>query len=113
MKSQCCLHGDVSLLEATELLTKLPAADLFSVMSCKVKKKEHSVPVRSFNMDHSCNNSLLYLYKYVKEINLFLFFSPTQGFQPLPVVSMSEFGGAEVNTRSGVSLVGHGLAGDP
>lgn len=37
VKSQCCLRGDVSLLEMTELLTKLPPADLFSVMSCKVK----------------------------------------------------------------------------
>nr|XP_012774090.2 huntingtin isoform X4 [Maylandia zebra] len=35
VKSQCCLRGDVSLLETTELLTKLPPADLFSVMSCK------------------------------------------------------------------------------
>uniref|UniRef100_A0A669F0H0 Huntingtin n=1 Tax=Oreochromis niloticus TaxID=8128 RepID=A0A669F0H0_ORENI len=35
VKSQCCLRGDVSLLEMTELLTKLPPADLFSVMSCK------------------------------------------------------------------------------
>eukprot|EP00066_Takifugu_rubripes_P022022 XP_011611288.1 PREDICTED: huntingtin isoform X1 [Takifugu rubripes] len=35
VKSQCCLHGDVSLLETTELLTKLPPADLLSVMSCK------------------------------------------------------------------------------
>uniref|UniRef100_A0AAX7T067 Huntingtin n=1 Tax=Astatotilapia calliptera TaxID=8154 RepID=A0AAX7T067_ASTCA len=30
VKSQCCLRGDVSLLETTELLTKLPPADLFS-----------------------------------------------------------------------------------
>ncbi|KAG7222921.1 hypothetical protein INR49_015948 [Caranx melampygus] len=35
VKSQCCLCGDVSLLETTELLTKLPPADLFSIMSCK------------------------------------------------------------------------------
>ncbi|XP_029353602.1 huntingtin isoform X2 [Echeneis naucrates] len=35
VKSQCCLRGDVSLLETTELLTKLPPADLFSIMSCK------------------------------------------------------------------------------
>ncbi|XP_028309494.1 huntingtin isoform X2 [Gouania willdenowi] len=35
VKSQCCLRGDVSLLETTELLTKLPPADLLSVMSCK------------------------------------------------------------------------------
>ncbi|KAM4585009.1 huntingtin isoform 1-T1 [Odontesthes bonariensis] len=35
VKSQCCLRGDVSLLETTELLTKLPHADLFNVMSCK------------------------------------------------------------------------------
>ncbi|XP_058495756.1 huntingtin isoform X3 [Solea solea] len=35
VKSQCCLRGDVSLLETTELLTKLPAADLLNVMSCK------------------------------------------------------------------------------
>ncbi|CAG03293.1 unnamed protein product, partial [Tetraodon nigroviridis] len=35
VKSQCCVHGDVSLLETTELLTKLPPADLLSVMSCK------------------------------------------------------------------------------
>ncbi|XP_035515683.1 huntingtin isoform X4 [Morone saxatilis] len=35
VKSQCCLRGDVSLLETTELLTKLPPADLFNVMSCK------------------------------------------------------------------------------
>ncbi|XP_069561005.1 huntingtin isoform X4 [Brachyistius frenatus] len=35
VKSQCCLRGDVSLLETTELLTKLPPADLFNTMSCK------------------------------------------------------------------------------
>ncbi|XP_028270805.1 huntingtin isoform X12 [Parambassis ranga] len=35
VKSQCCLRGDVSLLETTELLTKLPPDDLFNVMSCK------------------------------------------------------------------------------
>ncbi|XP_068584979.1 huntingtin isoform X2 [Cebidichthys violaceus] len=35
VKSQCCLHGDVSLLETTELLTKLPPTDLFDIMSCK------------------------------------------------------------------------------
>ncbi|KAM4604138.1 huntingtin isoform 2-T2 [Polymixia lowei] len=35
VKSQCCLRGDGSLLETTELLTKLPPADLSSVMSCK------------------------------------------------------------------------------
>ncbi|XP_044202216.1 huntingtin isoform X1 [Thunnus albacares] len=35
VKSQCCLRGDVSLLETTELLTKLPPADLLNVMSCK------------------------------------------------------------------------------
>lgn len=36
VKSQCCLRGDVSLLETTELLTKLPPADLLNIMSCKV-----------------------------------------------------------------------------
>uniref|UniRef100_A0A8D3BJV3 Huntingtin n=1 Tax=Scophthalmus maximus TaxID=52904 RepID=A0A8D3BJV3_SCOMX len=35
VKSQCCLRGDVSLLETTELLTKLPPADLFNIMSGK------------------------------------------------------------------------------
>uniref|UniRef100_A0A3P8TI63 Huntingtin n=1 Tax=Amphiprion percula TaxID=161767 RepID=A0A3P8TI63_AMPPE len=35
VKSQCCLRGDVSLLETTELLTKLPPADIFNIMSCK------------------------------------------------------------------------------
>ncbi|XP_010770173.1 huntingtin [Notothenia coriiceps] len=35
VKSQCCLCGDVSLLETTELLTKLPPADLLNIMSCK------------------------------------------------------------------------------
>ncbi|KAJ3614460.1 hypothetical protein NHX12_018032, partial [Muraenolepis orangiensis] len=35
VKSQCCLGGDGSLLETTELLTKLPPADLSSIMSCK------------------------------------------------------------------------------
>lgn len=36
VKSQCSLPGDTSLLETTELLTKLPPADLLNVMSCKV-----------------------------------------------------------------------------
>lgn len=36
VKSQCSLPGDTSLLETTELLTKLPPADLHNVMSCKV-----------------------------------------------------------------------------
>uniref|UniRef100_A0A8C9ZQY8 Huntingtin n=1 Tax=Sander lucioperca TaxID=283035 RepID=A0A8C9ZQY8_SANLU len=35
VNSQCCLRGDVSLLETTELLTKLPPTDLFNIMSCK------------------------------------------------------------------------------
>lgn len=35
VKSQCCLCGDVSLLETTELLTKLPSPDLLNIMSCK------------------------------------------------------------------------------
>ncbi|KAF7652663.1 hypothetical protein LDENG_00093060 [Lucifuga dentata] len=35
VKSQCCLRGDGSLLEATELLTKLPPSDLLTIMSCK------------------------------------------------------------------------------
>ncbi|XP_071385719.1 huntingtin isoform X1 [Centroberyx affinis] len=35
VKSQCCLRGDGSLLETTELLTKLPPSDLSSIMSCK------------------------------------------------------------------------------
>lgn len=35
VKSQCCLRGDVSLLETTELLTKLPPADLLGIMNCK------------------------------------------------------------------------------
>ncbi|XP_031720297.1 huntingtin, partial [Anarrhichthys ocellatus] len=35
VKSQCCLRGDVSLLETTELLTKLLPTDLFDIMSCK------------------------------------------------------------------------------
>uniref|UniRef100_G3Q320 Huntingtin n=1 Tax=Gasterosteus aculeatus aculeatus TaxID=481459 RepID=G3Q320_GASAC len=35
VKSQCCFRGDVSLLEMTELLTKLPPTDLLDIMSCK------------------------------------------------------------------------------
>ncbi|KAJ8000512.1 hypothetical protein DPEC_G00180890 [Dallia pectoralis] len=35
VKSQCCLHGDGSLLETTELLTKLPPEDLYTIMTCK------------------------------------------------------------------------------
>ncbi|XP_036790014.1 huntingtin isoform X3 [Oncorhynchus mykiss] len=33
--SQCCLRGDGSFLETTELLTKLPPDDLSTIMSCK------------------------------------------------------------------------------
>ncbi|XP_034043507.1 huntingtin isoform X2 [Thalassophryne amazonica] len=35
VKSQCCLRGDVCLLETTELLTKLPPSDLLNIMSCE------------------------------------------------------------------------------
>ncbi|KAF6723879.1 Huntingtin, partial [Oryzias melastigma] len=35
VKSQCGLRGDVSLFETTELLTKLPSADLLNIMSRK------------------------------------------------------------------------------
>ncbi|KAM8879267.1 huntingtin isoform 7-T7 [Spinachia spinachia] len=35
VKSQCCFRGDVSLLEMTELLTKLPPTDLLDIMNCK------------------------------------------------------------------------------
>ncbi|XP_064782852.1 huntingtin-like [Oncorhynchus masou masou] len=33
--SQCCLRGDGSFLETTELLTKLPPDDLSTIMTCK------------------------------------------------------------------------------
>lgn len=36
VKSQCSVKGDGSLYETTDLLTKLPQADLNSIMSCKV-----------------------------------------------------------------------------
>ncbi|XP_053714041.1 huntingtin-like isoform X2 [Synchiropus splendidus] len=36
VRSQCCLHGDGSLLETTELLTKLPPLDLLNIMSSKL-----------------------------------------------------------------------------
>ncbi|XP_061737335.1 huntingtin isoform X3 [Nerophis ophidion] len=35
VKCQCCLRGDVSLLETTELLTKLPPTDVLSIMRCE------------------------------------------------------------------------------
>ncbi|XP_023685417.2 huntingtin isoform X3 [Paramormyrops kingsleyae] len=35
VKSQCSVHTDIALLETTELLTKLPQADLSSIMMCK------------------------------------------------------------------------------
>lgn len=59
VKSQCSLPGDTSLLETTELLTKLPPADLLNVMSCKVtlcpapKYQPSFLNNRSeFNMSH-------------------------------------------------------------
>ncbi|CAB1327175.1 unnamed protein product, partial [Coregonus sp. 'balchen'] len=35
VRSQCCLRGDGSFLETTELLTKLPPDDLSTIMTCK------------------------------------------------------------------------------
>ncbi|XP_049337158.1 huntingtin isoform X6 [Astyanax mexicanus] len=35
VKSQCCLRGEGALYETTDLLTKLPQADLNAIMSCK------------------------------------------------------------------------------
>ncbi|XP_039546237.1 huntingtin isoform X5 [Pimephales promelas] len=35
VKSQCCLRGEGSLYETTELLTKLPQSDLNTIMACK------------------------------------------------------------------------------
>lgn len=36
VKSQCCVRGEGSLYETTDLLTKLPQSDLNAIMSCKV-----------------------------------------------------------------------------
>ncbi|KAM9476563.1 huntingtin isoform 4-T4 [Clarias gariepinus] len=35
VKSQCCVRGEGSLYETTDLLTKLPQSDLNAIMSCK------------------------------------------------------------------------------
>ncbi|TSK22541.1 Huntingtin [Bagarius yarrelli] len=35
VKSQCCVKGEGSLYETTDLLTKLPQSDLNTIMSCK------------------------------------------------------------------------------
>lgn len=59
VKSQCCLHGDVSLLETTELLTKLPPADLLNVMSCKVSFF-HSSFVEFVVADMFCINKIAF-----------------------------------------------------
>lgn len=45
VKSQCCFRGDVSLLEMTELLTKLPPTDLLDIMSCKVTDCSATIPL--------------------------------------------------------------------
>lgn len=37
VKSQCCVRGEGSLYETTDLLTKLPQSDLTTIMSCQVR----------------------------------------------------------------------------
>lgn len=108
VKSQCCLRGDVSLLETTELLTKLPPADLFNIMSCKVTQTAMS--------RYQCWG--LNIFKHINLLKLELIaqlgpISNFTGVQPKPAVSMPEYGSAAVSTWSGVTLVGDGLAGDP
>ncbi|XP_077426771.1 huntingtin isoform X2 [Vanacampus margaritifer] len=50
VKSQCCLRGDMSLLETTELLTKLPAPDLFSIMRCETFNRSLLCPCLSMGV---------------------------------------------------------------
>lgn len=71
VKSQCCLRGDVSLLETTELLTKLPPADLFNIMSCKVTHCSALISDLKdyYSSKHELNWNKLHL-------NLHFFFSP-------------------------------------
>lgn len=63
VKSQCSLPGDTSLLETTELLTKLPPADLLDVMSCKVTLCPAPKYQLSFsNNESTCNISICFVF---------------------------------------------------
>lgn len=109
VKSQCCLRGDVSLLETTELLTKLPPADLLNIMSCKVT-------LIFFNC--SLTSQYINVLYHIDQLKCdFIASDPglcsTAGVQPKPAVSMPEYGDAAVCPGSGVPLVRDSLAGDP
>ncbi|KAK2815696.1 hypothetical protein Q5P01_026163 [Channa striata] len=56
VKSQCCLRGDVSLLETTELLTKLPPSDLLNIMRCKEFNLSLLCPCLSMGVQRMARN---------------------------------------------------------
>ncbi|KAF3687242.1 Huntingtin Huntington disease protein -like protein [Channa argus] len=56
VKSQCCLRGDVSLLETTELLTKLLPTDLLNIMRCKEFNLSLLCPCLSMGVQRMARN---------------------------------------------------------
>lgn len=73
VKSQCCLRGDVSLLETTELLTKLPPTDLLNIMRCKVIQITNPPSTDSEHLLSSWSNrNQICPFLYVQEFNLSL-----------------------------------------
>lgn len=73
VKSQCSLPGDTSLLETTELLTKLPPADLLDVMSCKVTlcpAPKYQPSLANSESDFNISHLHLPFFKILQEFNL-------------------------------------------
>ncbi|XP_066534470.1 huntingtin isoform X2 [Hoplias malabaricus] len=56
VKSQCCMRGEGALYETTDLLTKLPQADLNAIMSCKEFNLCLLAPCLSVGLQRLCRD---------------------------------------------------------
>ncbi|XP_051784194.1 huntingtin isoform X2 [Erpetoichthys calabaricus] len=70
VRSQCCMSTDTALLESTELLTKLPQDDLFSIMTREDFNLHLLAPCLSLGLQRICREQGSALFKTALQVTL-------------------------------------------
>ncbi|KAK1791163.1 hypothetical protein P4O66_002190 [Electrophorus voltai] len=106
VKSQCCLRGEGSLYETTDLLTKLPQCDLKAIMSYKDFNLCLLAPCLSVGLQRLCRDQGTVLFETALHVTFDQLASITallpSPHQPLPLSSQSNMDSSYWNALSTV-----------
>ncbi|XP_076831790.1 huntingtin isoform X3 [Brachyhypopomus gauderio] len=106
VKSQCCLRGEGSLYETTDLLTKLPQSDLKAIMSCKEFNLCLLAPCLSVGLQRLCRDQGAVLFETALHVTFDQLATITallpSPHQPLPISSQPNTDSSYWNTLNTV-----------